>query len=193
MWKETTSLPDTQTLVALPPREGGYCDEEIHFLCERSRGIASEMETLCQNHTAFMALAPVAAPVERGLTGPASLRPTAVHRHILSEGMVVAPGKYQHIRHLCQQDPESAVIVMCSLPLGPVQTCEAVRQHLLPVLPVSSTVKVQVLREMDTCTTSLGVLSIRDRLLRALHDVTSMPFKHTYRPPRIIAPRLTGH
>ena len=159
-----------------PPREGGYLDEELHYLCEKSREIASEMETLSKAHTSLMAQhIPTADPIVRAR--PASLRPTVVHRHIISAGMTVAPGKYEYVRQLSQQDPESAVIVMCSLPLGPAQTCHAIREHLLVHLPVSSTIKVEVLREMDTCNTSLGVLSIRDKLLYALHDVTSLPFR----------------
>jgi len=154
--------------------EGGYYDEELHYLCEKSRQIAAEMELISLAHTGLIANHSSPHPMAHGtrgaLAGPANLRPLHVHRHLLSEGMVVAPEKYAYIRQLCFQDPEGAVIVMCSLPLGPVQTCDAVRQHLLPHLPIASTVKLHVLREMDTCNTSSGVLSVRDRLLDALHE-----------------------
>jgi len=172
---QPTSYPEHASY-AYSPGEASYTpqtsympmyDVDLDSLAARGLSMADELEYL---HSLKQSLMAQDIGTQDGVQRPIGVANTReLHQDILSSGLTISGGKLETVRGSVMANPEKTVVMLCALPLGNAELIRILRDEVLPLLNISHTTKVELLRELVINPTLSDVGNFRDRLLEAIH------------------------
>jgi len=156
-------------------------DREIQERMQCTSGLTEELEALYSMKIALMELD---SQAQASYLRPHLNTPEQMHEHVLEQGLTVTDAAKFNLIEMLGERPEETVIATCALPIGAEETARILKQDILPNLPISSTAKVYLLRNITVGrVTAYDVARTRDKILSALNEARNQSRHYEFIAP----------